>query len=151
MHKILITSNTVRTLIYEVLYCLYLKINSLKHHKLKEEFEQIQIPHLYFYYLQEKNGLSRRKLLTSEKLSTLRISLNISSNYCSLKVTDPGEQPEKCKEASDSVVLRKGKCFCKNICIDVPSKQHFHHFNSLHSCCSSHPQGQRSHKDSSGI
>lgn len=49
---------------------MYFKINSLKCHKLKEEFEQIQIPHLNFYYLQEKNGLLGRKLLTFEKLST---------------------------------------------------------------------------------
>lgn len=120
---------------------MYFKINSLKRHKLKEEFEQIQTPHLKFYYLQEKSGLSGRNPLTSEKLSTSRMSLDISGNYCPLKVTNPGELPGKCKGASDSVVLRKGKCFCKNICIDVYSKQHFHHFNSLHSCCSSHPQG----------
>lgn len=98
MHKILITSNTVRTL-FIVLCCMYFKINSLKSHKLKEEFEQIQIPHLNFYYLQEKNGLSGRKLLTSEKLATLRRSLNINSNYCPLKVTNL-ELPGKCKGAS---------------------------------------------------
>lgn len=139
MHKILITGNTVRTL-FIVLCCMYFKINSLKSHKLKEEFEQIQIPHLNFYYLQEKNGLSERKLMTSEKLPTLRRSLNINSNYCPLKVTNL-KLPGKCKGASDSVALRKGKHICKNICIDEHSKQHFHHFNSLHSCCSSHPQG----------
>lgn len=33
---------------------MYFKINSSKRHKLKEEFEQIQIPPLNFYYLQEK-------------------------------------------------------------------------------------------------
>lgn len=49
---------------------MYFKINSLKHHKLKEEFKQIQTTHLKFYYLQEKNGVLERKLLTSEKLST---------------------------------------------------------------------------------
>lgn len=49
---------------------MYFKINSLKCHKLKEEFEQIQTPHLNFYYLQEKTGLLGRKLLTFEKLST---------------------------------------------------------------------------------
>lgn len=40
---------------------MYFKLNSLKRHKLKEEFEQIQIPHLNFYYLQEKNGTFRKK------------------------------------------------------------------------------------------
>lgn len=33
---------------------MYFKINSSKRHKLKEEFKQIQIPPLNFYYLQEK-------------------------------------------------------------------------------------------------
>lgn len=40
---------------------MYFKINSLKSHKLKEEFEQIQIPHMNFYYLQEKKLTFRKK------------------------------------------------------------------------------------------
>lgn len=40
---------------------MYFKINTSKHHKLKEEFEQIQIPPLNFYYLQEKKWTFRKK------------------------------------------------------------------------------------------
>lgn len=57
-----------------------------------------------------------------------------------LKTANLGGLPMLWKGASDN---RSGKrnVSIKIICIEVQSKQHFHHFNSPHSCCYSHPQG----------
>lgn len=125
------------------------KICSLKHNKLKEAFEQRLLIWIFTIYRKKLGFHKNCRYLKS--LSTSRISLDIRHNYCPLKITNLGGWPGICKGASDSRSLKEEKCFCKNICIDVHSKQHFHHFNSLCSCCYSHPQGQRSHKGSPGI
>lgn len=74
------------------------------------------------------------------KRSTPTASLDVSCNDCPLKIANLGRLPMPWEGASDN---RSGKrnVSVKIICIEVQAKQHFHRFNSLHSCCYTHPQG----------
>lgn len=94
------------------------------------EFFTIYIKKMGFHkncrYL--KSDLHQRSPLTLA--ITVLLRLQVQADY-----------PGYVKEPQTTEVLRERNVSVKIICIEVQSKQHLRHFNSLHSCCYSHPQG----------
>lgn len=126
---------------------------SLKHHKLNVLNKcKASLPHCLIFFFTiyiKKMGFHKNCWYLKSDLhqwSPLTVAVTVP-----LRLQIQADYPGYVKEPQTTEVLRERNVSVKIICIEVQSKQHLRHFNSLHSCCYSHPQGQRLHKGSPGI